>query len=938
MNEVKHPRNPESLLLKTKINIPRIPHEFVHRPRLTELIDRGAQGPLTLICAPAGYGKTNLLVEWTERTDLPVAWLSLDLDDNDFFRFSRYVIGALQTLDPKIGEESRDFVESTLASNVEMGATLLINDLVTLSKDIVLVLDDFQVLEDRNILHGIDFLLKHLPETLHIIIASRNEPTIELAALRAKGRVIDLGMEDLRFTGEEVGKFFHEAMGLQLPSETIQVLEKRSAGWVTGLQLAAISLRDQPDPTAIIANLKRSARYLVDFLAEEVLDKQPEDIRQFLLKTSILDTLTGPLCEAVVNPQAQPGYGMVMLNRLELINLFITPLDEQHEWYRYHPLFADFLCHIHAEINPGEIPLLQKRAAEWFEKSGNLDKAFQYAFDSGDMEWTADLIMRNLQTLIQTGAIFPLTRSIGRLPEAAIHKRPILALAYALGLIAANHLDLARYWLDDVRRQISELEDAGDLVEDSGFWNIRGGLAICESMFAVLSGDFEQAAEYSRLAASFLHEENPFVQSLIALDDSIYYVLSADTQKAIEVMRETMRIARQANNLIVMIIAICQMAYTQALQGKLGQAWATLQKSQYIVLGPAGKSLPLIGLVDIGKGRILLERGALEEAKDFLERGSQNIQNLWLLGRLDGLNCLLRLYQSLGDLASTQEVLSESSQLINDSEIGQWARKVVYAITAQLALKADNLAEAEQWWIRGGFPDLTERIPLESYPYHVYELLQLTRARFLLRKSQDSGDQVPLKIVSELLEMLLIDARRFQRVTAQIEILILLANVQDARQDKLAEDTLCQALALGEPEGYWQIYIDEGWHLSALVTRCQAAQSRTDRYLPTPAFIQRLSAALPQPVEGLLVLRQSSGQKSGPSTSRLEDGLPVRLTAREVEILKLIAEGMSNQEISARLYLAIHTVKRHVYNIFGKLEVGSRTEAVSRARHIGLLS
>ncbi len=947
MKADNHSRNLESLVLKTKISIPRIHSEFVHRPLLTELIDRGVQGPLTLICAPAGFGKTHLLVEWTKKTRISVAWLSLDLEDNDLTRFARYLIGALQTLDPHLGEEFLDFVESTRGSGLEVGAPLLINDLTAFSKEIVLVLDDFQVLENSTLLQRSDFFIKHIPDNLHIIIASRSEPALELALLRARGRVVDLGIEDLRFTGEEVGQFFREAMGLQLPPRTIQVLEKRTDGWVTGLQMAAISLRQRPDSTNLLSNIKGPAHYLIDFLAEEVLDKQPDEIRQFLLKSSILDRLSGPLCEAVVNPQAQPGFGTVMLTRLEQANLFITALDERHDWFRYHPLFADFLRHIHQEINPGEIPILQKRASEWFEQNGDLDEAFHYALDSKDVEWAADLIERSTQTLIATGAIFPLTHSIGQLPDAVIHERPVIGLAYAWGLIALNRLDLARYWLDDVRRRLSELEklpsgtfsvgspQAGN--EKIGLWNIRGGLAVCESALAVLSGDLEQAAEYSKIAASSLEEENPFIQSLIALDNSIYFLLSGDTQKGIESLRETMRIARQANNLIVMIIANCQLAYTQTMQGRLSQAWATLQKAQYIAMGPDGKPLPLAGLVDIGLGEILLERGALEEANAYLERGCQNVQSMWSLGSLEGLLFLARLRQAQGDRAGAQAVLSEVSQLTSSNESSQWDSKVLSAVGVRLALDADDMAEAEQWWIKGELPEFMERIPIEAYPYYVFEYLQLMQAKFLIRKGQDTGNEDALQFASELLEMLLLEAKRLQRGTSQIEILLLLAQVQAALQDKQAANTLLQALALGEPEGYWQIYIDEGWHLSTLLAECLTLQQGSDRYLPSPAFIQRLSAALPQPVDRLLSFRQPVEQHSGPITTRLEDGLPITLSAREMEVLKLIAEGKSNQEISAELYLALNTVKRHAYNIFAKLEVRKRTQAVSKARQLDLI-
>ncbi len=615
-------------LLKTKISVPRLPGKFTHRPRLTERIKQGVKGPLTLLSAPAGFGKTHLLIEWTKETELPVAWLTVDSSDNDLSRFFRYLISALQTVQPGLGEEGLEFIQSSKGGGLEIGLTLLINELSALPKEIVLVLDDFQILENSMALKGIDFLLKHSPPNLHLVIASRSEPELDLAFLRAKGRVLELGVDDLRFSGEEVERYFQQAIGLELEHETVQALEERTDGWITSLQMAAISLKDQADPTALLANLQGKAHYLSDFLAEEVLDHQPGDIRQFLLRSSILETFSGPLCEAVVKPDAQPGYGAVMLNRLEHANLFITALDEKHEWFRYHPLFVDFLRQVQVEVNRAEIPELHKRAAMWLEGNGNLDEAFRHALASRDMEWAAELIERNVPSMINMGEMSALARWIGRLPDEITHKRPLLSIGYAWALIVTYRLDLARYWLDDVQQSVDRLEKqsgAAPTLEEAGtvegvrnvdLSEIRGGLALCQSHMAMLGGDMVQAARFSRQAAGYLSEENVYLRSFIALDDSISSVLSGDTQKTIESLRVTARIARQANNPFVMIIAACEVAIMQQIQGQLSKAWETLQKAQYLAIGPDGKPHPLSGFIDIVFGEILLERNVLEEASD----------------------------------------------------------------------------------------------------------------------------------------------------------------------------------------------------------------------------------------------------------------------------------------------------------------------------------
>lgn len=940
---------PKRPLLKTKFSVPQIPPEFVHRTRLTEQINRGVQGPLTLLAAPAGFGKTILLIEWTKETNLPVAWLTIDSDENDIGRFFSYLIVAMQSLEPQLGEEALNFIHSTKGNGVEVGLTLLINEIAALPKEMVLVLDDFQALEDSTILQNFDFLLKHLPHNLHIVIATRNEPALDLVFLRSKGWVVELGVDDLRFTSEEVALFFQQAMGLQFSKETVQMLEKRTEGWVTALQMIAVSMRDQDDPSVLLAGLEGDAHYLVDFLAEEVLDRQPEDIRQFLLRSSTLDTLTGSLCEAVVNPDAKPGYGTVMLNRLERANLFITALDEKHEWFRYHNLFVDFLRHIYAEINPSEIPVLQKRAALWFEKNANLEEAFRYGLATGDMKWTADLIERNIRTMIQTGEVFPLTYWIGKLPDRVIDQHPHLGLAYVWGLIASYQLDLAQYWINNVQRSLDQVEKQIEPVsrmdelenaqegKDTGLWNIRGALAICQSTLALLNGDLEKAAKLSKKATNYLQEGNPFVNSLLALEDSLYFILSGDTQKAIDSLRNTINIARQANNLLVQIIATCQLAEMQVLQGQLNKAWATLRKAQVLATGPDGKPLPLAGLVDIEFGEIFLERDSLEEANEYLERGCQAAESLWSISSLDGLASMAHLRQALGDISGSQAVIAKAYNMVLSTESSQWDDVVVSSIAVRMALQRGDLTAAEKWWVKGGFPDITGSIALESYPYHIFEYLQLTQARFFLVKGQNTGNAHDLQRASDLLATLLIEAERFQRVTSQIEILVLQAIVLNALKDERAKNTLLRALALGEPEGFRRIYLGEGHRLSALLIQCQSAQQATGSHLPSREFIESLLEAISRTDDGLQVAQSTVVQGSDPVITGSEDAIPALLSDREMEVLRLIANGKSNKEIAAQLYIALNTVKRHAYNIYRKLEVSKRTHAVSKARKIGLI-
>jgi LuxR family maltose regulon positive regulatory protein len=508
-------------------------------------------------------------------------------------------------------------------------------------------------------------------------------------------------------------------------------------------------------------------------------------------------------------------------------------------------------------------------------------------------------------------------------------------MAYAWALIVANRLDLAQYWLDDVLQSVARLEnqtEGAPTLEEAGtvdgvgkvdLVGIRGGLAVCQSMMAMARGNLEQASEFSRQAASYLSEENVYLRSFIALDESISSVLTGDIQKTIDSLRTTARIARQANNPFVMIIAASETAIMQMLLGQLSKAWETLQKAQYLAIGPDGKPHPLSGFIDIVLGEILFERNLLEEARDYLERGCTAIQSIWYLGSLGGMTSLARVRQAMGDIPGAQAIVEEIARMALRNDSGQWDDALAAGLAIRLAVQRDDLATAEQWWHKGGFPDLNIPIASENYPYHIYEYIILSQIRFLLVKSQETGSTGGLQQAADTLGMLLPKAEQLRRVESQIQILILQALAQSALGDEGAAKTLLRALALGEPEGFRRFYLDEGWRLADLLRQSRSVQQGSGSHLPSLAFIDSLLKDF---------------QRTGPTKAKFEDGLPISLSAREMEVLALIAEGKSNQEISAELYLALNTVKRHVYNIFAKLEVKKRTQAVSKARQLGLIS
>ncbi len=929
-------------LLKTKTSIPQLPPVFVHRSRLIKRIDSGVRGPLTLLTAPAGFGKTNLLLEWAahnlrSQKTLSIAWLTLDKEDDEPSRFLQYLISAVQELDPQLGKDALDFFQSSTSNGSEMGLALLLNEISTHPNSIVLVLDDFHVIENATIHQSLGFLLKHLPRNMHVVIASRHEPDLDLASLRTKGWVTEIDADELRFTDEEVSLFFFQIMGLRLPQDIVQTLKEHTAGWITPLKLAAISLRNQPEPYALLINFHGDAHYLVDFLSEEVLSQQPEEVRRFLLRSSILDVLSGPLCETVVDLDAPLGYGTAMLNRLELANLFLTPLDQQHEWFRYHPLFADFLRHeLHTTLAE-ETSSLHKRAATWFEGHGDLDEAFKHALASQDDGFAADLIDRNIEPLIRAGKLPVLTRWIGKLPDEEIRKHPLISLAYAWSSIVMFQLDNARYWLDDLQQSVEKQpaeRTSDEPYKSDNLWNIHGGLAVCRSTLALLSGDASAAAEFSKEAARYLKEENPFIQSMTSLEGSLYFIFSGDTSKAIEVLQETTRLARLANNLLALVHSLCRLAEMQAMQGRLSQALATLQKARFAAMGPDGTPLPPMGIVDIEFGKILRERDLLDEAKECLERGIRLTQPWLSLVSFNGTLTLASLLHSRGDYDGSRALLKEASQMAL-STASVWSEVTAAAVSVRLALQRNDLVAAMKEREKDDRLKDAKQSVLESYPYQVYEYLQLTLARFYLAFGQDTKDTSQMRRAVEILDSLLPKAEEFQRVTSMIEILVLQALAQEALgKGDLAVPTMMRALALGEPEDYRRVFMDEGEPMAKLLVHCRQAQQKSHARLPSPGYIDSLLETI-QPGKGTSTTSREALLEG--AATKTDYGLPISLSARELQVLSLIADGKSNQEISAELYLALNTVKRHAYNIYAKLEVKKRTQAVSKARQLGLI-
>ena len=787
------------LLLVTKLYIPPARHSLVSRPRLTARMDEGLRRKLTLVSAPAGFGKTTLLSEWIRRRrdektpPLPIAWVSLDGGDNDPARFWAYVIAALETLQAGIGESATALLHSSPPPPVEMFLTCLINAAAAIPKDFVLVLDDYHAVQSETIHTAVAFLLDHLPPAMHLIIASRADPPLPLPRLRARGHLTELRAADLRFTPDEAAAFLNQVMGLGLTPEHIATLESRTEGWIAGLQLAALSMQGREDISGFMAAFAGSQHYILDYLVEEVLQRQPEAIQAFLLQTSILDRMTGPLCDAVLGEGATPS-GQETLDYLEHANLFIVPLDDRQQWYRYHHLFAEFLRSRLYQVQPDRIAGLHCRAAEWYAQCaaslgdrGLAADAIRHALEAQDFERAAHLIEQQAREVLMRGETSTLLGWLQGLPDAVVHSRPYLGLARAWGLLIAGQLAAAEPCVQEAVR----LAPAADM-------RLHGEAAAISTFMATLKGDVAHAIEFARRALERLPADDLFLRGIVALNLGMAYDISEDIAAASQAYTEAQAIGQEAGNILVSLIAMVQLADLKVQQARLREAGDIYQQAIRLGAGP-GKQLPVTGMVYASLGRLLYEWNNLDGAAQCLttciELGRQwESTDMRLTGSVD----LAHVRQAQGDAKSARELSRQAEQAMQGRVVSPATIGVAQAYEARLWVRQGNMKAAARWAqeyrARPG--------ELASYPGYLRHIEGTTWMRVLMAQGKP-------ELVAGQLESLLRVAEGAGQVGNVIELLGLRALVFQALGDAAkAVAALEQALALAEPEGYVRTFVD----------------------------------------------------------------------------------------------------------------------------------
>ena len=926
-------------LLATKLYIPPVRPERVPRPRLLERLEAGLDRKLTLISAPAGFGKTTLIGECAARCGHPVAWVSLDKGDNEPVQFWTYVVAALQTIPQikgtELGQPVLAIFRSSQPPPMETLLSGLINQLVEITKPFVLVLDDLHEITNPQINDALALLLENQPPQMHLVISSRSDPPWPLARWRASGQVIELRTDDLRFTPAEAATFLNDVMGLDLSADDVAALDARTEGWIAGLQLAALALqgthsRQGRDAGSFLKAFSGSHRFILDYLVEEVLDRQTAGIQEFLLQTSILERLTAPLCDAVrcgtssnrrdpasSNRRGSRGEGsQAILERLERANLFLVPLDDERRWYRYHHLFADLLRSRLEQDHHEHVSTLHRRASAWCEKQGLISEAVGHALAAGDVERVEHMARQNVLATMDQGELTTFVGLIDALPDEVVISRPWLCIAHAWALVFAGQLDAVELRLKSTETTLDRFGDAGradghalSTVEGR---HIKGHIAAIRAYAAALRGDMPRSAELTHEALEHLPEEDLAVRGLSAGLLGSVLRWSGDLVAAAQSLERAMAITQAAGDSRTVVEALCSLAAVQLAQGQLHKTVATCRDAQRLADEHGrrgGQRLPIVTSGYNLMSQVLREwndlDGALRRAREGIELSEQWG---WPEGLALGYRRRARALQAIGDPEGAHRAIEQARQAA--SGLSPWFGAHMAAHQARLWLAQGNLTAASHWAQESGLRAGDEPDYQSTDDYSAFARVLIAQGRL----DEASG------LLTRLAEM----TGAAGAMSYLIETLVLQAlTLQAQGQDDQALTALERALTLAEPEGYVRTFIDEGPQMGRLLRRAVVQGITVD-------YAGKLLAAL----------EKEATKAAAPPPDLSGGALPPLLeplSPRETEVLRLLTTHLSHAEMAEELVVSVNTVRSHVKNIYGKLDVHSRMEAVERARELGLL-
>jgi LuxR family transcriptional regulator, maltose regulon positive regulatory protein len=884
-------------ILSTKLSIPPIRSRLVRRNRLIQKLNQGLEYGLVLVSAPAGYGKSSLLSAWLSQVEIPAAWLTLDVGDNDPPRFLTYLATALAGVAPSIAEVFDRTQNFRVQPEVDLLLTPLINHLAQLKRPIYLILDDFHLIHDQTVHQVMNFLLDHRPAPLHLVIATRADPPLPLAKLRARSELLELRLTDLRFTNKEAADFLNRTMGLQISSTEVDTITIRTEGWIAGLQIAALSMQNIEDVSGFITSLAGSDYYIFDYLTKEILARQSPDIHQFLLYTAILAQLTAPLCDALLDAEVESvpmPPATVILEELEHANLFLIPLDHEHRWFRYHHLFSDMLRLILEQTYPGLSTELHLRACRWYESQGMIPEALEHAISSGDMQLVAQLISANVLVLLENDEVIPTLQKIDTIPHDEMIVLPWLGIARAW-IMGASQIQESLQLLDEIDQVVENVPDTDERRR------LRGYIAAARAFLFNAQGDPINIISNAKLADELLPVDDFGVRAMnLNIWASGYTFDVKNYSVAIPILEQALTLALQAKKMHVAAIIATHLASIQQNLGKLKEchricidALAIAEEYEKQNKRP----LSATGQIYSITARNLAEWGELDKALQHARKGLQLCEQWGLAVAITGsLQVLGRILVFCQEYDQARQIFLLSDKLAQKISTWYWQETALYNLESSLYSDASDDEIAQQ----------VHRLQESGIQFPA-----LFTARSLIRNKQPG--EALLVLEHTLSDLMGQSSFKSVRIYAMRAIAF-----QAQGDEKQALISLQQALELGEPENRVASFVCEGEAMEKLLRQANIKDLH-------PQFVRRLLAAF------------EARSKPKPEPDHVDERLIEPLSEREIQVLRLLGQGYTDKQIAATLIVTNQTVHQHLKNIYSKLDVHSRTEANVRAQKLGLL-
>mgnify|MGYP000061167553 CR=1 FL=1 len=906
-------------LLTSKLYFPPQRLDLVQRPRLLESFEAGLGGKLTLVSAPTGFGKTTLVSEWIRGCRHPAAWLSLDQNDNDPSQFLIYLIAALQRIDPEIGVDVQAVLEETPSPHFEILLTRLISEIERMPEKSIIVLDDYHLIHSKPVHDAINFLIEYLPPTIHLVITGRADPPLPISRLRVQGEVNEVRTSQLRFTKKEVATFLNDRMGFDLSSDGIAALEARTEGWIASLKLAALSMQGRHDWPEFIAEFSGSHRYIIDYLVDEVMARHPEEVQTFLRRTSILERFCAPLCEYVVGGSEDVD----IIDYLDRSNLFLIPLDDHRKWYRFHHLFADFLSQRLRESEPDRIPELHRRASQWYKNEGLVDEAIQHALVAGDLDSAIRLVDQVAADLVVRRESNKLIKLMHQLPPDRCQDYPMLSIWHAWALLFLGQLEAVEPILQNIETNQSKAPGVP----------IPGYVTTVRAYLANLEGDLLKSINLTEQALEEMSTALPDRITLIFQGSAVIWLgvnhrLLGNLDKARQLFMEAAGINQKAGNFYAALASFEQLAKLAVIRGQLHQALELYQSGLKVAQNwmdkggkPQGTLIAAAGL-QLGLGTVLYQLNDLAGASTHIQRSADLLELGELWGRMHSYTMLAYLRQAKGEFETSAELFRKACA-IEDTLIVRKSDTSDLPSLAQLGILLSRVRPEMAYLLSDtsrGVENLgvhaNDEVDFSSPADYPRELIYSDLARLLITLDR-AAEALPL--LTRLLEA----AITMERQGDEIRYLVLIALAQHALGNThTALDSLSQALSLAEPQGYVRLFVDEGFPMAELLSLAIPQNI-------APDYASKLLAAFPK-----YVLSAVPIDKALTINTQI---LVEPLSQREIEVLRLIAEGCKYKEIAERLVVSINTVRHHTKNVYGKLDVNNRTQAIGRAKELNLL-